>query len=83
MEERIRNEKKTKTIHLSETILLTNITRIKEENDASYTTKVCPSINKINKIKKIKIYTIIVSIIKTSTKLKVSTLSEAWAWELG
>ena len=34
---------KMKTIHLSKTILLTNITRIKEENDASYTTKVCPS----------------------------------------
>ena len=32
---------------------------------------------------KIKIYTIIVSIIKISTKLKVSTLFETWAWESG
>ena len=35
------------------------------------------------KIKYIYIYTIIMGIIKTSRKLKVSSLSEAWAWELG
>ena len=52
-----------------------------KKNDASYTTKVCPSIQNIYIY--IYIHTIIVSIIKTSTKLKVSILSEAWAWELG
>ena len=62
------------TIYLSKTIILTNIIRTKEKCLIYYQNL---SFNTNDKV------TIIVNIIKTSTKIKVSAWFEVWTWKPG